>query len=280
MLIRDKSSLSVVPLGGVGNQLFSLAAGLQQARRLEVPLQAVEVGQTSSLRQLVEWLAEPDVNVVESSNLSVKLKRMMSRVDLDRKRWFAEKDFGYDAEVWEVSPGCSMFGYFQSPKYFPNVEETITTRILFGGPRVSDAAEGRLVVHVRRGDYLKPAALAKHGLAGQDYFAEALSRTPFQAKRNNTKVFTDSPDLIPSVLQPFAQSEFNGQSSVSAALSTLAEMAQADTLILSNSTLSWWAARAARKRNPECKIIVPDPWFRDGTSSRDLIPEDWIRLPA
>ena len=57
-------------------------------------------------------------------------------------------------------------------------------------------------------------------------------------------------------------------------------MSQCNGAIISPSTLSWWGAWLQKNRtNP---VIAPDPWFGPqllkDNDTKDLIPDDWIKL--
>jgi hypothetical protein len=47
--------------------------------------------------------------------------------------------------------------------------------------------------------------------------------------------------------------------------------------IIANSSFSWWGAWLSAHRDKI--VIAPRQWFHEpGRSSRDLIPESWLRL--
>jgi hypothetical protein len=48
--------------------------------------------------------------------------------------------------------------------------------------------------------------------------------------------------------------------------------------VISNSTFGWWAAKLSNTSNIE--VVVPDPWFRKLEQPENLIPNDWIKVPA
>ncbi len=54
-------------------------------------------------------------------------------------------------------------------------------------------------------------------------------------------------------------------------------MQNCQNFIIANSTFSWWGAWLAT--NPKKIVIAPKQWFKvNNENSKDLIPENWIRL--
>lgn len=274
-----RQRVCVLPLGGLGNQLFIIAAGLEQARRLNVPLWVVDQNHDTTARSIVAWIGAEDIYLVSVGRAQLSLSKALASTSFFRKLWFREQSFRYDEEVWNLARGGFLFGYFQSPKYFPQADATVLDRIIESSTKSSANPPLELAVHVRRGDYVAPKAEAKHGLTSKRYYEDALRLVSHPERLDNARVFTDSPELLPGPLKRLPQANSNGDRSDAAAIEALTEMASADTLIISNSTLSWWASRAAQARNPNARVIAPYPWFKDGTSAEDLVPSCWERLP-
>lgn len=98
---------------------------------------------------------------------------------------YREPHFHFDSAFDSLGPHTSLFGYFQSERYFSSIAEGLrewfSPREPFG-----EAAAGMLTliersplpvsVHVRRGDYLNPGTAEFHGILGEPYYREALDR--------------------------------------------------------------------------------------------------------
>lgn len=274
-----EKGLRILPLGGVGNLLFSIAAGLEQANRLGTQLSLIEDDGFGTAGEVLNWLSEPRIQSVPVSRFSIRKQKLLAKMRINRRIWFQESGFAYDSEIWKVEQNAFLLGYFQSPKYFPVTESKILWRILDSGTKAPASQAARVAIHVRRGDYLSKKALAKHGVTTEGYFLRSLDIIQSKFSIDEVEVFTDSVELLPDALKIFPQSPLNGIPTTKAAIASLNRMSLADTIITSNSTFSWWAARAARKRFPGVKIIAPYPWFSDGTTDGDLIPHDWERVP-
>ena len=48
--------------------------------------------------------------------------------------------------------------------------------------------------------------------------------------------------------------------------------------IIANSTFSWWGASLSE--NGRNRVVAPDKWFNLMDEPLDLIPSNWMRLPA
>ena len=98
---------------------------------------------------------------------------------------YREPHFHYDRPFEGWAPQTSLFGYFQSERYFSSIAEMLRGWLLPREPFGVAAAEvlgqierSRLPVsvHVRRGDYLNPATAEFHGILGEPYYRQAIQR--------------------------------------------------------------------------------------------------------
>jgi hypothetical protein len=273
------SGVYVKVTGGLGNQLFGLAAGIEQATRLKCRLVLLRDNfkPDGHRRFWLDKLALPDF--VEIGNTPAWFTFGKPRA------LFREQGFNFDPRVFEVKPGTVMEGYFQSPKYFTNTRELVAS-IVF--PSNSSGQAHKLTdqdftaIHVRRGDYLVPETRLFHGLMSKEYFKRALGLLEDLHGRNRVIAFSDSPDHVAQEISELGLKieTFDPQSQLDA-LATLRTMSQASRFVMSNSSYSWWAAwhiEMAHLSDPKWRVVAPRPWFAGGDSAMDLLLPSWISL--
>ena len=190
----------------------------------------------------------------------------------------------------------NLHDYFQTEKYFKNIEDIIRSDFTFK-KEVSDSCkefldsiEGdKIFMHVRRGDYINHPD--QHPPLPITYYEEAYK------KFDNPTVLVFSDDLEWVKQQKFFQgdnfliSEFNvrydhlsdnidGQGNSLIPFYDLYMMTQCNGAVIANSSMSWWGAWL--QENTTLPIVAPTPWF--GTTAlqnidpKDLIPDDWTQL--
>jgi hypothetical protein len=113
-----------------------------------------------------------------------------------------------------------------------------------------------------------------------DYFRQALEGGPFQASDFSRPLWIFSDDIenvktefkfIKSMNVHFVKAPDNSDPAESLILMSLAS-----SIIISNSTFSWWAATLSSG----AKIVAPSKWFKDMDDPEDLIPDHWIRIDS
>lgn len=270
--------------GGLGNQLFILAAGRYLAEKC-----AHEVSYNT-------WYLE---NFGENHGLSLESRGFadhfehkppvsgksgrpfFERLGLTKRLHVPRYGFGWDPELIRVSQGTQVKGYFQSWRYAGALDRRISREaVLFRNATSSwyrdetaRALEERpLMVHVRRGDYRGLGS--KFGLVGQDYYSKAIRLARSLGMANDIWVISDEPDVAIDVLGVMNSTpRFIKPPPGTDAGESLALLAHAGANIISNSTFSWWGAFL----NPAPEFVVaPDPWFRDLASPAQLLPANWL----
>ena len=270
--------------GGLGNQIFTVAAGLGISRLHKLPL----VLDASALA--VKWEIRSDslacydlpferVAGVTGQGATVELVVQGSRTALPS---FEEDAYRFDPKLVErCVDGGYIKGYFQSPKYFEAVKPEVVS--LFRGKVIHEAGGAALKkrilecnsvgVHVRRGDYLKEPAYSFHGLCETEYFRRAIAIMRERQAAPTFFVFSDDPDWC---REHFKEPDVIVASGARTPNADLDLLASCKHHILSNSSFSWWGAYLAYHQ--EQAVIAPAPWYTRVPLAPDLIPANWQLL--
>ncbi|WP_457101018.1 alpha-1,2-fucosyltransferase [Microbacterium sp. P5_E9] len=294
-MTANRDGVTGYVMGGLGNQLFILAAAWEQAERLGVPLYLdtshFRVGGTFGYG--LDAIEHPGrvLAPTDSPWRSVRINR--ERVlPLPRRPWgsiFLERDGDtYQPAIEKVRPGTTLIGYFQSPKYFPSVRDRIGAAMLATPDTPEEAAriQGMLdspaiSLHLRRGDYLA-VSVDRQFVASVAYAVRAVRLLRAMGLDLPVRVFSDSVDLVKSELSGVeGDFEFVEDDGVLGTWASLKAMSAGRAMVMSNSSFSWWGADLMRRRaGDHAPIIAPRPWTQTGTAKSDLLDPDWITLDA
>ncbi|MDD2857601.1 MAG: alpha-1,2-fucosyltransferase [Candidatus Nanopelagicales bacterium] len=284
--------------GGLGNQLFQYAAAREVAARLDCPMLVdtsglARVGPGDTPREFaLGWLVDA-AHVLDggSAHAPGRLRAALERrvPALARGQVFQQQGFGYDARIADVQRGVVLAGYFQSARYFAQVEHELRADILARIPRSAWRTEAEaqlqglgswIAVHVRRGDYLLARNTAYHGLLGRPYYARALAALAERGVTGTVALFSDDPAAAREMLGDLAAGAIVLEPASSAnAAESIALMAGAPAVVTANSSFSWWAGWLG---DPASTVVAcPTPWLHEARlDERDLRPPAWIVVDA
>ena len=182
----------------------------------------------------------------------------------------------FDEQLFNnCSDNTQINGFYQSPKYFMNVEETIREDFKFKkqisnkGNKLFEDFQTTCSIHIRRGDYLTNP---NHFALDLDYYYESIELVGTNSK---FAVFTDDLNWFKSI-EFFKKKNFILFSELTneSTILDLYLMSLCKNHIISNSTFSWWGAWLSK---PD-KVLYPINWFKDGRSSADIPCKDWIGI--
>ncbi len=286
--------------GGLGNQMFQYAAGRALALRTGGELK-LDLGyfERSSLRsyalgpfpiRAVPATAEEVARLTRTPRPLRIARRLLGRPPRPPRSHVQESDMSFHPEVLDLPDGVYLDGYWQSERYFADAADAIRAELAPPEPATArdrelaaaiDASES-VSLHVRRGDYASsPATLETHGLCGVDYYRRAADWLGGRLSAPALFVFSDEPEWVREHLDlpfPMTVVDHGGDGTgYGAAHRDLALMSRCRHHVLANSSFSWWGAWLGR--DPDGHVIAPERWFaRPDLSSRDLVPERWVRL--
>jgi len=261
-------AVSVVLQGGLGNQLFGYAVGLEVATRLGVTLElnTSDFIRHSTLRNFALDGLLSD-HVVQSGEQPVRFA-------------FTERSFAYDEGIQHVVSGLALRGYFQSEKYFVSIADQVRTSIktAFKSPvDVAGLQDSKFIgIQVRRGDYLDPYTHEFHGICDFDYYRRGLEITRGLVGDLPAVIFSDDQNTAEEFAKALPNACVDLALPDEAPMNVLARLSQASGFVISNSSFGWWGAWIA---GPDRVVVAPRPWFTSRElQTQDLLPAHWLTL--
>ena len=250
-------------IGGLGNQLFQIAAGYSH-----------------SLNMKTSYAINYNFNLgYGQGNHPSKYKNsIFKKIKQTNRNFFRMYDQpGFAFSTIPLMDEICLRGYFQSEKYFKKNETAI--RNLFKFPddikiKVNNKnfkfnKKKNIGIHLRRGDYLNLSDI--HPPVTKEYILSSLRF--FDKSKVNFLVFSDD---INKVKKEFNNKNFRFINNDDE-LEDLYALSQCDSIIMSNSSFSWWANWLGKKKE---KTIAPKIWFgpKGPTNTEDLYHKNWTIL--
>lgn len=275
-------------LGRLGNQMFEYAA-----------LRGI------AAKHGYDWCIPPyNAQSIENYSLHYCFKMEDVKEENLQQRnagFIQERFFNYDEQLVEKCPdNVSLHGFFQSEKYFKNVEDVIRREYTFHDEHLEPCKQimdefkdqEPIMLHVRRGDpnltdprgfkWAYTQCSSMHPPQTIEYYERALAEFD---DNQPVFVFSDSVDwvkkqeffsgdrfLISEPVDKYADGSFTPYAD-------LCLMSLCSHAIIANSSMSWWGAWL--QANPNKKVVAPKNWFGPAYADKDttdLYCPDWIIL--
>ena len=161
---------------------------------------------------------------------------------------------GYAYQNIEVGKGGILSGYFQSYKYFEQVQNVVRWFFQPKRPKFQQQ-QNTTALHIRRTDYLSGNC---QEVLGVDYYNAAIE----QIKPTRLIVFSDDIIWAKENIKPGIEIEYSTRNE----LEDLELMSRCDSHIIANSTFSWWGAYLANSK----RVISPSKWFKGDCANHDI----------
>ena len=281
-------------IGGLGNQLFQYALGRTLAERhatqLKLDIRGYESYALYSYAldrfNIIESFATPDeVRRLRGRGwIAERLPRRLQKLNPFRKgSYILERRFSFDPAVLRSPDDIYLDGYWQSEKYFKNLESVLRREFsvrdsLTGHNRelaARIAACNAVSLHVRRGDFASdPKTRRVHGLCSLDYYQAAVRRIAESVPQPHFFFFSDEPEWAAANLRVDHPVTIVTGNDASHSYEDLRLMSLCRHHIIANSSFSWWGAWL--NANPDKIVIAPTRWFAGARhDTRDLLPPAW-----
>jgi len=260
-------------IGGLGNQMFQYALGKYLAIKHNTNL----ILDLSGYESYKVWKFELDnLNVHYENNL----------FDRTTFQYIQEKYFHFDPDMLNLPDNVNLDGYWQSEKYFKDIEEilrkdfSVTSPINEANQRLLDLinSTNSVSLHIRRGDYItNPSANAFHGTCSLDYYNKSIKHLIERVNNPHFFLFSDDPEWVKEnilINEPVTVVDIN---TINNGCDDLRLMMSCKHNIIANSSFSWWGAWL--NNNPQKIVIAPEKWFLSPVhNTKDVMPQGWIKL--
>lgn len=288
--------------GGMGNQMFQYALYLRLlSMGREVKFDDFSEYRKDNARPIMLWcfgISYPTASREELNQLTdgfVTLKDRIRRKLFGRKSLeYHEADCNYDENILKKEPAY-LTGYFQSEKYFKEIEKEVRSAFVFQPvifekiPRerkeqvlsYKKQIEESLAVsiHIRRGDYLEGSEIYG-GNCTDEYYQSAVRLIKKKYPEAVFVVFSNDEAFTEKWIKDNFQEEnfmlILGSTEETGYLDMYL-MSRCSHHIIANSSFSWWGAYL----NPseDKTVIAPDRWFNN-QDCRDIYTPEMVRISS
>lgn len=288
--------------GGLGNQLFQYAAGLQltKAHDAELILDDIQcrldVNRPYALNHfmisgrllpdeerghLERWVRLTRPIDAKTRGVTRLTKRLLVPALRGCFAYIEDAREGYASEFTGLRGAVYLAGTWADERYFLPVADDVRREFTFREPPsdrnaelLREIADGPAVaVHVRRGDYVSTSYGSNLlGACGVAYYERAWAHVPSDARYF---VFSDDPEWAAANLKPPGPTRVIDHNQGAASIEDLRLMSACRHFIIANSTFSWWGAWLGER--PDSVVVAPDPWFADPSRKADPVPDRWVR---
>jgi hypothetical protein len=290
--------VTVQLVGGLGNQLFGYYAGRYVAKRLGTELlldvSQFDKGITAHGSTIDSFkVSERVVNLKQETRFPVLVSQnalnfaankvpILTNLVESVTAIHTSKPIGCDPRIDSVKPGMLMRGYYQTYVYVQDsISKASQDHLVLAKPsewyaRLSAEAMAAkpIMVHVRRGDYAKPAN-KDFGMLAATFYKKAVDQIRHVSGSGDAPiwVFSDELDLAKTELAvAFPEARYIEPPSEATAAESMLLMSLGSANVISNSTFSWWSAIL----NPEALVVAPSKWFKAMPDPEGLIPPSWL----
>ena len=254
-------------LGQLGNQMFQYASTKGIASKLGVPFMI------PNHRELFDDGIGNRYTILLYDAFKLTGATILGSLKTDN--YFQEGQFNFDETVFNLdkTQNYSLYGFFQTEKYFKHIESEIRQDFTFKDDIAGTCEDiikqfdNPISLHVRRGDFVHNSG--NHPVLTTNYYKTALEM--FDDDRQviiftNDVEWCKNHELFSS--DRFAVAEGGDQ------FYDLCLMTMCSDFITANSSFSWWGAWLGNRG----KVICPSGWFGPNlkhNNTEDLYCEGW-----
>jgi hypothetical protein len=303
--------------GGLGNQLFQLAAGLNFVKGNRLTLSDAfgrPRKNPNGFAEIFSFRLPNNVNLSmrpKASWVLLKTAGYLLRIGIaprgfEKNRWFLKllrvlsillfsvhfrhltkvvfsKNIGFSV-IDPPSRNSLIIGYFQSYRWVmdPQVKQSLMNISPIGSEQILKEYELLAALETPLIVHVRLSDYlnqANFGIPSNEYYAEGIKKLVDTGKFSKVWLFSDDLETAKLIMPLDCGLEFRffGALNESSAV-TFEVMRLGFGYVIANSTFSWWAAFLCR--NEGVDVIAPSPWFAGMDDPLDLIPKNWVRVKS
>lgn len=290
MTTKNEKAVHIPLMGGLGNQIFQLTAGIYLHHKhgcnvhypttLLRPPKFLRASRTSIRNLMIHELIRSN----ERKKLS-KFQLLFWQIFSNSQRNYVVTENENNSELLDSYSTKTrvLIGYFQQLNYVNAVAADLIERFSSSATfksLIPITLEPRIAIHVRLGDYSSnPQARSFHGLSDISYFVDGAHLLLNKLKVKNILIVSDEPKLAQTLFEQHFDKD-DVKITCSPGLNEyedLALLSHSKGLVASNSSFSWWAAWLSSPLGSQ--VIVPSPWFAElSNAEKNLFDSRWTVL--
>ncbi len=295
--------VTVILRGGLGNQMFQYATGLNLAKRntKELLLDTTFLNDRLPRKNFTYRKYDLDVFKVEPrftrlSRISEKFQipgvwlgldfgLIKAREMLGQAQFIEEKaEHSFDPKVFEAKGNTILLGRWQNPRYLEGIENELREAFRFQAPLDAEAEELRkeimasnsVALCTRRGDYVQFASVKKMmGDTNTSYYSRAVAYMNEHVKNPHYFVFADDVPWSKENIKLPPNTVYIGKLGPKWSYH-LELMSLCKHAVITNSTFYWWGAWL--NSNREKIVVSPDYWYAGTDRGKEMLLPEWVQL--
>lgn len=272
--------------GGLGNQMFQYAAArsFSNAKKISLDFSFLNKNNQSSesfTARPYELAIFSKLKARPSNKYFIKLiqsKRLIAKQLAPRFKLMTDGNI-HDFKAI-IPKNIYLDGYFQNPSIFQEIRKTLLDEFTFPTLENKESetalkiinSKNSVAIHIRRGDYTKPAINNFHGILSMEYYLNSIKIMKSKVEDPFFYIFSDDPAWCKENFSFIKNKEI--MSGVHPNWVDMYLMSKCKHQIIANSSFSWWGAWL--NSNDKKIVIAPKQWFN--IQNTEIIPKEWITL--
>jgi len=271
-------------LGGLGNQMFQYALGRHLSLKNNSCLNL----------DLSIFLKKDGINYTyrsfELGIFNIRFNDQKSYTDKIALKYFTkniiEEGYHFQPQILNQRGHVFLRGFWQSEKYFKDIESVIRTDFSFNNkPDIKNVEflkeinnSNSVSIHFRRGDYVNlSSAMEFHGTCTPLYYKTGIDIIRKKIENPHFYIFSDDIKWVIENFEFTDRHTFVDINHDERNCEDMRLMSACKHNIIANSSFSWWGAWLNTYKDKI--VIAPNSWFKDKSkNTNDLIPAEWMRI--